>query len=137
MPEDDDCEFITKKDKNGEIIKFDAETGRRVPKRTAKTKKPDPHEVRKFFKPHTGEASSIIHGIMMDDSNSPNQRLQAARMILEYGWGRPSKMRRYDDDGETNSLEDVSFRELNMLLLQLTQGEDEDEEEEEEDYIDV
>ena len=130
--DDDDREFITKKDKNGNIIKFDAETGKRVPKRTAKQKKPDPHQVRQYFKPKTDEAANVIYNIMIDGEASPNQRLRAAEMILHYGWGRPPKMRRFDDDGNSNPLEDISFRDLNMLMLKMTDDDDDDE-----DYIDV
>lgn len=48
-------------------------------------------EFKKFAQEKSIEALKVVYGLMLDENTKPGDRTYAARLIMEYGYGKPSR----------------------------------------------
>lgn len=71
-----------KRDAKGKFVKGDT-GGRGRPKLK--------EEFKKFAQEKSIEALRVVYGLLLDEGIKPSDRTYAARLIMEYGFGRPSQ----------------------------------------------
>ena len=95
-----------------------------------------PADIQSLARAYTNEATRRIAAIMRDENQPGQTRLNACKMLLDRGWGRPPETHRIDVNGEKTLLkvvneivhvhetrEQIEFRDqVPLLELEATDG---------------